>query len=298
MKFLLIFLLFIKAHASDQLSIYPRLKEGQSLLKFSTGVYDEDKSYEKSQKVIDLTLAEGFVQGIEYQKAFTEKLIFQIQFEAMIDGRYSETYAEELSFIPDKNESSHGLKEPLFTLYYWFNSSDSNFNHALRSSLRPKLVEPKAHEFYNGRNEFTLSYLYRYRTGLFEVAGEIYSTIYGKKEIRLDSGPEDIIESYTEVGLRFYPGIIYKNFSVHLLSAYASTTDYNTTNASFNRYSDKGYLVDIGTEVKWAFSKNQGISWYYLNKESYFNSIEEDSSRDIEYEIDSDEHKLSWWILF
>jgi len=298
MKFIIAFLFIIHANAIEHLSIHPYLKKGQSALILSTGTWEDEKTYEKDSDIIDMSEQKGYVQTLNYKKAFSNQFTFSIELQLLVDGTYSENYSGSLSHIPDKKQSSHGPREPLFKGYYWLDYPGKEFKHAFLFSLRPKIIEPKAHEFFTGRNELSFSYLYRYQRSNFEVAGDIYSTIFGKKEVRLDSGAEDTIEAFTEVGLRFNPGLIFERFSIHVLSAYSSMTDYNTKNSYFSRYSDKGYAVEIGIKINYKISNSQGISWFYLNRESYFNSIEEDLSRAIEYEIDSDEHRLSWWLIF
>ncbi|WP_372655272.1 hypothetical protein [Halobacteriovorax sp.] len=297
MKIILLFLIFSNSYAFEYLSILPQLKKDQTLITLSSGLYSLEKTYEKDAQLLDLTNQEGYLQTINYQKAFSDRLSYEIEFKVLVAGEYTETYSGNLSYIEDKRDNSHGASEPTFKAYYWFNDPRENFHHALFASLRPKLVEPKAHQFYNGRNEIKLSYLYLYQHKHIEVSGEIFSTLFGKKEIVLDSGAEDTIESFTEVGFRFNPGIILEKFSLHLLSSYSSMTDYNTSNKYFERNSDKGYAVEIGARANWKYSKNKGLTFSYLERESYFNSIEEDVSRNIEFEIDSEEYMLSWWIL-
>ncbi|GEM_PF-4063803 len=297
MKFIILLFLFSNTYAFEYLSILPKLEKGQKVLTFSSGLYSQEKTYEKDSQVIDLTNQEGYLQKFTYQKAHSDRFSYEIEFSVLVAGKYNETYSGDLSFIDDKKHSSYGLREPLFKSYYWLESPKANFNHILFASFRPKLTEPKAHEFYSGRNEITLSYLYIYQDKHFEVSGELFSTLYGKKEIVLDSGAEDTIESFTEVGLKFNPGIILDNFSIHILSTYSSMTDYNTANKDFQRSSDKGYAVEIGVRTNWKYSKNKGLTFSYLERETYFNSIEEDITRNIEYEDDSEEYMLSWWIL-
>lgn len=297
MKFILLLFLFSNTYAFEYLSILPHLKKGQKLLTVSSGLYSLEKTYEKDTQVLDLTNQEGFLQTVNYQKAHSDRFSYEVELSVLVAGKYNETYSGSLSYLEDKKDNSHGPREPIFKSYYWFNQPREKFHHALFASLRPKLIEPKAHQFYSGRNELTLSYLYIYQHKNIEISGALFSTLYGKKEIVLDSGAEDTIESFTEVGFKFNPGIILQNFSLHLLSTYSSMTDYNTRNKYFERNSDKGYAVEIGARANWKYSKNKGLTLSYLERESYFNSIEEDVSRNIEFEIDSEEVKLSWWIL-
>ncbi len=289
--------MFGNTYSSEYLHLVPHLQKDEATLTVSSSLYAEEKTYEKDLQVIDLTNQEGYVQTLNYKKATNDRLMYEIEIQALISGKYNENYSGSLNFISDKKVQSYGIKEPIGKFYYWFPSSIKNFDQALFASYRPKLYEPKAHQFFNGRHEITLSYLYKYQENIFEVSGEVFSTIFGKKEVRLDSGAEDTIDSFTEVGLKFTPGIILETFSIHLLSSYSSMTDYNTRNQFFERYSDKGYAVEIGGKINWKMLKNQGLSFSYLERESYFNSIEEDLSRNIEFEIDSEEYKLSWWIL-
>lgn len=297
MKIILLLLFISNSYSLEILHSTPRLKPGEKLLTISTGLYTEEKTYEKDFTTIDSAKQDGYLQSITFKSAVNKNISYAIELEGLIDGTYEENYSGSLSFIQDKHVPSKGLREPLLQFYYWFDSELTSFNHAFFSSFRPKLIEPKAHEFYAGRNELTLSYLYKFKRSYYEVSGELFSTVYGKKEVRLDTGAEDEIQSFTEVGLKFTPGLIFESASIHLLSSYSSMTDYNTRNQHFERNSDKGYAVEIGGKVNWNFTKGQGVSFSYLERESYYNSIEDDRTRVVEYEIDSEEYLLSWWIL-
>lgn len=297
MKIILLLLFVSNSYSLEFLHLTPRLKPGEKLLTISTGLHSEEKTYEKDFTTIDSAKQDGNLQSVTFKSALNKNISYGVEIEGLIDGTYEESYSGSLDFIQDKHVPSKGIKEPVFQFYYWFDSELTFFNHAFFSSFRPKLIEPKAHEFYAGRNEFKLSYLYRFRRNYYEVSGEIFSMVYGKKEVRLDTGAEDEIESFTEVGVKFTPGLIFENVSIHLLSSYSSTTDYNTKNQHFERNSDKGYAVEIGGKINWTFSNGQGISFSYLERESYYNSIEEDKTRVVEYEIDSEEYLLSWWII-
>lgn len=278
------------------LEAYAPLKENTSLFKSSILSTFEEREYERNQVPIDKITKKGNAGVIEYSWSNSSNYEFTIELDYLFGGDFQEKYQGELSNIPNKETDTSGIKEPLFRVRKWLPYKKNQFfKHALEISLRPKLFEPKASDYAEGRNITTLNYLFSYHKKGFEIAGDIYSRLYGKRELTLPDGLVDETKAYSEVGFILNPGYIFTKNSAHLILGYSSTTNYNTSNTFYTRESDKGFIWHYGVKYKHQMTKKDILEFSAHLKTTTFNSIEEDPTRDVEFKIFERFVTLKWW---
>lgn len=278
------------------LQAYAPLKKNARLFKSSILSTFEEREYERNQVPIDKITKKGHAGVFEYSWVNDSEYEFTIELDYLFGGDFNEKYQGELSNIPKKETDTNGIKEPLFSVRKWLPfKNNANFKHAIELSLRPKLFEPKASDYAEGRNITTLNYLFSHYKKGFEIAGDIYSRLYGKRELTLPDGLVDETKAYSEVGFILNPGYIFEKNSAHLILGYSSTTNYNTSNAFYSRASDKGFIWHYGVRYKHQMTKKDTLEFSAHLKTTTFNSIEEDPTRDVEFKIFERFVTLKWW---
>ncbi len=296
MKIIILLLACISSYSSELLHYYPKIEGGKHLVSTSLISLYSERAYDLSDETIDSISTDGGILGVQYLKALSDNLSFSIELEYMFIGEYEEEFSGDLSHIPNKSAGSDGVREPKASLTYWFDHNlDKRFHHALNLSYRPKILTPDANHYAAGRNELQGNYIYSFRMNHFDISGSLFTHIYGKKEIKLPGGIEDKIGSYSEAGLTLSPGYLFESWALYLVGGYSSTTDYNTNNSLYERKSDKGFSYLLGLNLRYASSANTIVEFSFNTKETVFNSIEEDVTRDIEYEIEDRKMTLKLW---
>ncbi len=298
MKIILIFFIFHSLYASSNLPFYFELEDKSNLIKVGYSYSDVTADYERDEIAIDQIQIKGNIAEIDFTRRNKSGYEFNISFSYLVGGDFKEKYRKELSFIPTNESTPNGFKEPILGVRKWLAFSGKGFKHAAEITYRPKLFDPKISSFSEGRHIGTARYLFSYINKKFELAGEFYARLYGKRELRLNNNTIDETEPYTEAGFIVNPGVIFNRISFHCRLGYSSTTDYNTSNRLYKRESDKGFIWHYGFNSKYQINQKNYIELSAIRKETSFNSIEDSPSENIEFQIQENLISAKWGILF
>ncbi|MDD0854865.1 hypothetical protein HBN50_17305 [Halobacteriovorax sp. GB3] len=295
MKILFV-LLFVSVSANASLYNFYFPSEGKQQFSISAFGYEEEREFERDSAVVEELNYEGGGIKIGYGYFIKGKYFLGLEFDYLIKGEYQERFSEDLESLPDGTINVHGFREPtLIFRNYFEHSMDQHYFHGLHFTYNPKIFNAHQSNYASGRHEASLGYWFSYRRPSFEFAGEIYTKVYGRKRVDRRLGGQEITGNFSEVGIDLKPGFITKHFAFHLLGGTSNTTDYNTRNKDFARLSDKGFTIYGGLSLTYGNPQFK-IVLESIAKSYVFNSIEEDLSRevDFEYETKYTTLKLEW----
>lgn len=256
--------------------------------------FEDEREFNRAGTDIDEIKLIGTEGSLIYKYKFNKNILLGAEVLYLIDGRFREEYKEELDYIEDRKVFANGFQEPAFIIDYWKKSHTKDFYHGLNFFYRPKIATPSIENYGNGRHELKVTYFYKYSKNRFTLDGEVYSYMYGRKKVKLSPGTVERTGGYTEITVGAMVGYRFAKVHPKFRFAYSSTTDFNTKNKYFERKSDKGFGIIAEFQLDYYTADSKWINLTVHSDTKKFNSIEEDVSRDISYELESRYIKLSY----
>lgn len=219
---------------------------------------------------------------------------FQFQMPFFFKGDYSEYYDTGADFEHGKDVKASSFKEPSFRLDHWFEHQMSkDFFHALEISYTPKFYRPSVYQFGNGRHEIKINYHYLNYFDKYFLEGNIYTKIFGRKKLILTDSEIEVTPAYTEVATNLGLGFYNKNWIISASVTYGQSTNFSNKSKNLTHESDKGFVINYNLRMLRHLNENFDLEAKYSATSKIFNAINEDTSKDIDFEKESSELELS-----
>lgn len=252
------------------------------------------REYELNHKIIDEITSTDYFTVLKAKRSLgISNLYLIVDFPIHISGEYEEFYDSKDDFKHDKKVNYKSFREPSIHLEYWFKHSlASNFFHALDLSYTPKFYRPSVYQFGNGRHEVKINYHYLTVYKTFFVEGNIYSKVFGRKETILTDRSIEFTPAYTEVVTNFGVGYFSSRFLVSGLVGYGQTTNFSNKSKNLTHESDKGFVLQYLVTMQYQVKSDLVFRMEYEATSKIFNTINEDLSKDIDFENETSNLQL------
>lgn len=267
----------------------------QKYLSGSLITNSDAREFENNHKVIDE------IKTVDYGVSIGAKFLlplyntyFQFQLPFFFKGDYSEFYDSGSDFKHEKDIKASSFKEPSFRLDHWFEHQMSkDFFHALEISYTPKLYRPSVYQFGNGRHEIKINYHYLNYFDKYFLEGNIYTKVFGRKKLILTDSEIEVTPAYTEVATNLGVGFYNRAWIIAASVTYGQTTDYSNKSKNLTHESDKGFVLNYNLRILRHLSADFDLEAKYSAFSKIFNTINEDTSKDIDFEKETSELELS-----
>lgn len=276
----------------------PLLAKNKSQLWISDSFVEIEREFESGIRIIDETDSSGLVTSFDYfQHISWGNIQIGGGFFYLKYGKNVNKFERGLSLQDTRKEKINKFGNPFFEVIKKVNSEEAQNNHYLKLKIITSLAKTE-HLYFEDRNMAQLSYIFsNLKHNDWSINSEIFTRYFGKIETDKETVGEETRESYTEVGLTFYPILTRGKFLIIPLLGFSFTTDYNSYNKYFSRLTDKGFSYSGGFEIQYLFDKYI-LSIEYFSSSQVFNTVSENPNNEIDNEIEKRTIKLSLGVLF
>ena len=247
--------------------------------------YSQEREYENDVEVLDQKNDEALF--LELTKGFilSEKLSLEIALNFEVFGKSHHTFSSSLN----RAEASYHYRGPRAfrtRLIYTYQSTAKRQQAILLEVMGMPGTSEDGQALLGGVDG-GFSHVSRwYHPNHFFTQTHLKVVFLGKKRIKKQNGELETVDPYSILEFLASVGYQKTKWLFALTPGFGLTTDYNIRRASYSRLSDKGFTLHLRAALGYQF-KEANLTLSHTLRSHVFNNITDQSSQEIDFEIES-----------
>ena len=274
------------------------LGPGEFTVQTRAGYFLEEFEFEKAKVVQDKFeykhnfYAIGSVIGLPGQRQFSVDFSFEDQ------GKADKIYAPATN-LPQQKYSYKGFHAVEVVYQEHFNVADEDDKLAFEIRFKGSPLKGKeSNNTYQGKDiAFALLYSHLHNNE-WRIYGDIHSEVIGRKKVRKFNNEMETTDAYSEFGTLVGVQWLHNKYWFDINGLFYLTTDYNSRSPSYDRLSDKGFIVGGKLSGGYYITPTVTVVIDHVRQGSNFNIVTESTTDATEFEIETQYTQLGLTWLF